>query len=85
VIGSKNLIPFLRSGGGDLLYVRCASAAAADRRVYEWWHERPEEAKVVAESLDAWLTEFVDRLEAGGYVYRPDELAGLIDRRDLGE
>jgi hypothetical protein len=84
LIGSEGIVPFLRSGGGDLLYVRSHSAAT-DRRVYEWWHEVPEEAKVVAESLEAWLAEFVARLESGGYVYRPEELAALIDRRDLGE
>lgn len=85
LIGSEGIVPFLRSGGGDLLYVRSHSATDTDRRVYEWWHEAPEEAKVVAESLEAWLTEFVDRLEFGGYVYRPEELAALIDHRDLGQ
>jgi len=53
--------------------------------VYEWCHEVPEEAEVVAESLDAWLTEFVTRLYSGAFVYRPKELAALIDRGDLGE
>jgi hypothetical protein len=85
LIGSEGIIPFLRSGGGDLLYVRSKSAAEADTKVYEWWHEEPEEAEVIAESLEAWLVEFVTRLESGGYVYRPEELAALIDRRDLGE
>ena len=85
LIGSEGIVPFLRSGGGDLLYVKSHSAAGADRRVYEWWHEVPEEAKVVAESLEQWLAEFVDRLYSGGFVYRPEELAALIDRRDLGE
>ena len=85
LIGSEGIVPFLRSGGGDLLYVRSHSAARADRRVYEWWHEVPDETEVIAESLEAWLAEFVARLYSGGYVYRPDELAALIDRRELGE
>jgi hypothetical protein len=85
LIGSAGIVPFLRSGGGDLLYVKSQTAADVDRRVYEWWHEKPEEAKVIAESLEAWLAEFVGRLYAGAFVYRPEELAALIDRRDLGE
>jgi hypothetical protein len=83
LIGSDGIVPFLRSGGGDLLYVR--SGAEADRRVREWWHERPEEGAVVADSLEAWLAGFVARLEGGGFVYRPEELAALNDRRELGE
>lgn len=79
---SEGIVPFLRSGGGDLL---CVLAGGADRRVFEWWHESPGDAEVIAESLEAWLSEFVARLYAGGYVYRPDELAALIDRRELGE
>ena len=82
LIGSAGIVPFLRSGGGDLLYVK---AGGADRRVFEWWHESPEDAEVIAESLEAWLSAFVARLHAGGYVYRPDELAALIDQRELGE
>lgn len=82
LIGSEGIVPFLRSGGGDLLYV---NASGADCRVFEWWHESPQDAAVIADSLEAWLSEFVTRLHAGGYVYRPDELAALIDRRELGE
>jgi hypothetical protein len=85
LIGSEGIVPFLRSGGGDLLYVRSDSGAGTDRRVYEWWHEAPEEARVVAENLEAWLAEFVARLESGSFVFRPEDLAALIDRRDLGE
>lgn len=83
LIGSEGIVPFLRSGGGDLLYVR--SGSAADPRVYEWWHEQPGEAAVVADSVEAWLSGFVARVEAGSFVYRPQELAALIDRCDLGE
>jgi hypothetical protein len=85
LIGSEGVVPFLRSGGGDLLYVKSHSGAGADRRVYEWWHEVPEEAEVVADSLEAWLADFIARLYSGGFAYRPEELAALIDRRDLGE
>ena len=83
LIVSDDIVPFLSSGGGDLLYVR--AGGGADQRVFEWWHESPEDAEVVAQSLEAWLSEFVARLHAGGYVYRPDELAALIDLRELGE
>lgn len=79
LIGSKGILPFLRSGGGDLLYVR-AGGAQPDRRVYEWWHEAPDEARVIADSLDAFFGGFVAELHTGRYVYRPDELAALIDR-----
>lgn len=84
LIGSNGIFPFLRSGGGDLLYVKTGEAAS-DRRVFEWWHEVPEEAEVVSESLESWFSEFVTRLYVGGFVYRPEELAALIDRGDLGE
>ena len=83
LIGSEGIVPFLRSGGGDLLYVK--AGGSADRRVFEWWHESPEDAVVVAENLEAWLSEFVARVQAGQYAYRPDELAALIDRRELAE
>jgi hypothetical protein len=85
LIGSTNIIPFMRSGGGDLLYVKDNTSSEADKRIYEWLHEEPEEAEIVAECLEAWLDHFVERLESGGYVYRPEELAALIDRRELGE
>jgi hypothetical protein len=83
--GTEGIVPFLRSRCGDLLYVPSETTAGVDRRVYEWWHEVPGVAKVVAESLEAWLTEFVGRLYSRGFVYRPQDLAALIDRRDLGE
>ncbi len=84
LIGSDGLFPFLRSGGGDLLYVK-AETTSEDRRVFEWWHEAPERGEVVAESLEAWFSGFFARLYAGDFVYRPEELAALIDRRELGE
>lgn len=85
LIGSEGIVPFLRSGGGDLVYVRSGSSADADPRVYEWWHEDPDDAEVVAQSVEEWLREFVERLESGDYVYRPEELAALIDRSDLDD
>lgn len=80
LIGSEGIVPFLRSGGGDLLYVK-AGAFAADRRVFEWWHEVPEEAEVIADSLEAYFVRFVAELNAGRYVYHLEERA-LTDRRD---
>lgn len=85
LIGSEGVIPLLRSGGGDLLYVKSYTPTAPDERVYEWWHEQPDLTEVVAESLEAFVTGFVADLQAGRYVYRPDELAALIDRREIGE
>lgn len=81
LIGSEGIVPFLRSGGGDLLYVK-DGASAADRRVYEWWHEVPEEAEIIADSLEAYFDKFVIELNAGQFVYRSEQLAALIDRRD---
>lgn len=83
LIGSEGIAPLFRSGGGDLLYVRNYSPAAPDVRLYEWWHEVPEEAKVVAESVGAYLAQFVTDLRAGRYVYRPHEPAALIDRNEM--
>lgn len=83
LIKSVDIVPFLRSGGGDLLFVRAGNVV--DRRVFELWHEASGDSIVVAENLEAWLSAFVARLHAGGYVYRPSELTALIDRRELGE
>ena len=83
LVGSAGIVPLFRSGGGDLLYVKAGDGP--DRRVFERWHESPGDAKVVAEDLEGWLGEFVARLHAGGYAYRPDELAALIDRNELAE
>ena len=74
------MIPILESSG-DLYYVE-SSAAGAETPVYEWWHERPSR-KVVAPSFIAFVDAFIARLRSGEYVYRPDELAGLIDANDL--
>lgn len=83
LIGSEGIAPLFRSGGGDLLYVRSYNPATPDARLYEWWHEVPEEAEVVAESLGAYLAQFVADLRAGRYVYRPNELTALIDRNEM--
>lgn len=79
--GSEGIVPQFRSGG-DLLYVKSHDTTASDPRVYEWWHEKPEAAAVVATSLEAFLVGFAADLRAGRFVYRPDELAALIDRRE---
>lgn len=83
LIGSKGIVPLFRSGGGDLYYVKSYEAVAADRRLYERWHEVPEEAEVVADSVEQFIAHFVAELRTGRYVYRPTELAALIDRREL--
>jgi cell wall assembly regulator SMI1 len=83
LIGSRGIVPLFRSGGGDLFYVKSHDPVVSDRRVYEWWHEVPEQAEVVADSLGEFLARFVAELRAGRYVYRPEELAALIDQREL--
>jgi cell wall assembly regulator SMI1 len=83
LIGSTGIVPLFRSGGGDLYYVKSYNPAAPDQRLYEWWHEVPEKAEVIADSLERFITRFVADLRAGQYVYRPTELAALIDRREL--
>lgn len=83
LIGSEGIVPLFRSGGGDLLYVRSHNPEAPEGRLYEGWHERPAEAKVVAGNLGEFLAGFVSDLRAGRYVYRPEELAALIDRSEL--
>jgi len=83
LMGAHGIIPVFRSGGGDFYYVESFDPAKPDHRLLEWWHEVPEEAKVIAENIDKFLFDFNRKLQAGQYVYRPDELAALIDRDEL--
>ena len=85
LIGSEGIVPLFRSGGGDLLCVKSQANATPDRHLYEWWHEVPEPLTVVAESLEAFILQFVTDLYSGRYLYLPDELEALIDRQDLPE
>jgi cell wall assembly regulator SMI1 len=81
--GESGIIPLFRSGGGDLYYVKSFDPTRPDHRLFEWWHEDPAEAAVISESVDDFLVEFSRKLHRGQFVYRPDELAALIDCDEL--
>ena len=83
LIGETGMIPIFRSGGGDLYYVKSFDPANPDPRLRECWHENPEEAREIAPDIDAFLAAFAQKLQQGQFVYRPDELAALIDRDEL--
>ena len=83
LIGETGMIPIFRSGGGDLYYVKSFDPANPDHRLREWWHEKPEDAREIAPDIDAFLADFAQKLQRGQFVYRPDELAALIDRDEL--
>jgi cell wall assembly regulator SMI1 len=83
LIGETGMIPICRSGGGDLYYVKSFDPAHADHRLREWWHENPKESREIAHDIDAFLADFAQELQRGQFVYRPDELAALIDRNEL--
>jgi cell wall assembly regulator SMI1 len=83
LIGETGIIPIFRSGGGDLYYVKSLDPAKPDQRLLEWWHENPKKAREVAPDIDTFLGEFAQKLQRGQFVYRPEELAALIDRDEL--
>jgi hypothetical protein len=83
LIGETGMIPIFRSGGGDLYYVKSFDPVDPDHHLREWWHENPEEAREVAADIDAFFADFTQKLRRGQFVYRPDELAALIDRDEL--
>ncbi|HVE14314.1 MAG TPA: SMI1/KNR4 family protein [Elusimicrobiota bacterium] len=75
LMGSEGIFPLFYNGGGDLYYVKSHNPAAPDRTLYEWWHEVPEDAAVIADSLEGFLAEFAMRLREGRYAYDPRILA----------
>jgi cell wall assembly regulator SMI1 len=81
--GETGIIPLFRSGGGDLYYVKRYDSLKPDHRLFEWWHENPADAEVIAESVERFLFDSNQKLKRGQYVYRPEELAALIDRDEL--
>ncbi|MEZ6138953.1 MAG: SMI1/KNR4 family protein [Zavarzinella sp.] len=83
LIGETGMIPIFRSGGGDLFYVKSFDPAIPDHYLREWWHENPEEARVVALDINTYFSDFTKKLLRGQFVYRPDELEALIDRDEL--
>lgn len=83
LVGETGMIPIFRSGGGDLYYVKSFDPAHPDHRLREWWHENPQAAREIAPDVDAFLDDFAQKLQRGQFVYRPEELAALIDRDEL--
>ena len=83
LIGEHGIIPLFRSGGGDLYYVKSYDSEKPDLRLLEWWHENPAQAQVISASVEEFLFDFNQKLKSGQFVYRPDEMAALINRDDL--
>lgn len=84
--GHEGRVPLFLSGGGDSYYVKSFDATNPDHKVYECWHERPDDETVVADSLAQFLSDFCDKLHNGHYVRDPDTenpLKALVDRDDL--
>jgi hypothetical protein len=82
--GLTRVIPILESGGGDRHYVQSYDAANPDPKLYDWWHERPAQADVIADSLEAFFADFLAKLHQGQYVYEPEEApGGLINKDEL--
>ena len=71
-------IPILRSPGGDIYY----EESGGNGEIIDWWHARPSR-DVKYDGFKSYLLWFTDRLLAGQYVYRPNELSGLIDKSEM--
>lgn len=74
------MIPILEASGD--FYCIQSSAAGEETPVVEWWHESPSH-EVEALNFCEFVKAFVEKLNRGRYVYRPDELMGLIDVDEL--
>jgi len=74
------MIPILESSGD--FYCVESSAAGEETPVVEWWHESPSH-EIKSPSFGEFVEAFIEKLNRGGYVYRPNELKGLIDIDDL--
>ncbi|MEZ0370916.1 MAG: SMI1/KNR4 family protein [Candidatus Sericytochromatia bacterium] len=82
------MIPLMQSGGGDLYYIEyCGKPSESDAsdwesEVIEWFHEQPTREVIAASFARLWKT-FANGLEAGEYVYRPDDLQALLEEDEL--
>jgi cell wall assembly regulator SMI1 len=73
----KAWVPFLDNGAGShLCWDPAGSFGGKPGQVIEFWN-RDRDRDIVAPSFDAWLTTFVESLEAGHWTY--DEESGNVD------
>jgi cell wall assembly regulator SMI1 len=79
----KGIIPLFRSGGGDLYYVKTFDPAKPDYRLFEYWNDERTQVNIVSDSVEKFLHDFNHQLQNGQFVYKPEDLAALIDRDDL--
>jgi cell wall assembly regulator SMI1 len=86
LMGHEGRVPLFLSGGGDSYYIKSFDATNPDHKLYECWHEQPDDETVVADSLAQFLSDFCDELHKGQYVRDPDTenpLKALVNRDDL--
>ncbi len=82
----EGIIPLFLCGGGDSYFVKSFDSVNPDQRIYECWHESPEDETVIAASLSQFLSDFCEKLENGQFVRHPDSdnpLRALVNRDDL--
>jgi len=85
-MGHEACIPILLSGGGDSYFVKSFDEMSPDPKLYECRHDQPDDATVIADSLQQFLSDFCDKLDAGQYVLDPNTeypLKALVDKNDL--
>jgi cell wall assembly regulator SMI1 len=75
----KEWIPFLDDDGGDYLVL---DTSRKDAPLLGFYLDAGEPAKEAAPSLDAWVKEFVEAVEAGAYV--EDKERGTFLRKKKG-
>lgn len=86
LVGHEGRVPLFLSGGGDSYYVKSFDQANPDYKLYEYWHDQPDDETVIADSLLQFLNDFCDKLDSGQYVLDPDTenpLKALVDKDDL--
>jgi cell wall assembly regulator SMI1 len=84
--GHEGRVPLFLSGGGDSYYVKSFDRTNPDHKLYEYWHEQPDDETVIADSLLLFLSDFGDKLDSGQYVVDPNTenpLKALLDKDDL--
>jgi hypothetical protein len=64
-IWHESFIPFLDKGNGDNIYVDPMGIHGAPGALVDFDHERPEERKVLFDSVSQWLEALVEGIEAG--------------------
>ena len=86
LMGHEGRVPLFLSGGGDSYYIKSFDQTNPDHKLYECWHEQPDDETVIANSLQQFLSDFCDKLDSGQYVLdstTENPLKALIDKDDL--